>query len=165
MSQTQHFRFAYHFPMSGSCDTSLSPIVFLLILLSASSSAQEGPLWPTPPTPAGVDRFQSHESAGRHGQRTEFRKLAWIGLAAWAADTTSTQIGLLRGLNESNPIFGQHPSPARLWATSISIEGFSLYTCHRESQEHPRGRFWKAAARLSIALHAAATANNVIALR
>jgi hypothetical protein len=137
----------------------------LLILIPVSSSAQEHGLWPTQPISAVVNAFHSHESIANHAHPTEFGKLARIEMAAWAADMTTTQIGLLRGHGELNPIFGQHPTSVRLWATSIPLQGLFLYACHRESQAHPGGKFWKAATRVSIGLHAAATVNNIVALR
>ena len=150
--------------MSGSTATPL--LIFVPILICVWSSAQQGPrIWPSQPIPAVVNVFYARESTGNHAHPTEFGKLAKIEMAAWAADMTTTQIGLLRGQGELNPIFGRHPSSARLWATSIPLEGIFLYACHRESLEHPHGKVWKVAARISIGLHAAATVNNLIALR
>jgi hypothetical protein len=145
--------------MSGS--SAILLLILLLILISVSSSAQG----PTQPTPAVVDAFHSHDRVVNHAHPTEFSMLAKINIAAWAADMTTTQIGLQHGFGELNPIFGHHPSSARLWVTTIPLEGLFLYACHRDSQEHPRAKFWKVAARISIGLHAAATVNNLMALR
>ena len=88
-----------------------------------------------------------------------------MNTTAWAADMATTQTGLLDGATELNPLYGHHPSPARLWTTSAALQGVFLYACHRESQRHPRGRFWKTMMAVSTGLHAGAAVNNVVMIR
>jgi hypothetical protein len=128
----------------------------------------------TPPIPAISAPSPFHEDVGWNNRRVPisprkrsgFERLAILGTTAWAADTATTEIGLsTTRARELNPILGSHPSPARLWGTAISLQGFFLYACHQESEEHPRGRFWRVAMKISVGVHTFGAVNNLLVIR
>jgi hypothetical protein len=167
MSQTPRVDRSYLGTMIRATIASFVLIPAVLILRVAAQSA------PPPPAPAlstspffrANRNLNEHRTPARHSR---FERLAIWSTMAWAADTGTTEIGLATArTSELNPILGSHPSPARLWGTSIALQSIFLYSCHQESQEHPRGRFWRIAMKVSIGVHSAATVNNllVVALR
>lgn len=78
-------------------------VALLLLLLAVAANAQEKPDAPKPKTD----------------------KVFWVGTTALAAaktfDAIETASLLSRGGHENNPVFGQHPSPARLGLLNAAI--------------------------------------------
>ena len=129
----------------------------------ACTSLVAGQIPGTPPA-ATTSPWLPNFQVFRPPPRNQFKTLAMVDTLAWSADIATTQAALLSGATELNPIFGRHPSPSRLWTTAILEQSIFLYACHRDSNQHPRGRFWKAIMKVSSAAHAGAAVNNVVAL-
>jgi hypothetical protein len=148
--------------MAGMLRATIAVILALLICPAAAQSR------PQPVPAASGLRFRSERQVSfttpQPTPHTGFEQLAIFGTLAWAADVATTQIGLAQGGSELNSLFGRHPSPARLWITASSVQGIFLYACHKESREHPHGRFWRVAAKISIGVHGGAAVNNLLAL-
>jgi hypothetical protein len=155
-------------PMSPTTVVILALIPAALVLQAAAQS----PSTRVPPVPALSSPSLFHEDHTWDVRRaqtpthkhTGFEKLAVLSTMAWGADMVSTEIGVAGGASELNPIFGRHPSPARLWGTSVPVQSLFLYACHRDSEEHPQGRFWRIAMKVSIGVHTFGAANNLLAI-
>ena len=65
---------------------------------------------------------------------------AIVGLAVGqTADAVTTSRALDRGGTvEGNPLYGKHPSTARVFATKAAIIGPVAYLLHRQFPKHPR---------------------------
>ena len=66
---------------------------------------------------------------------------------------------------ELNPLFGQHPSRARLYGVSVPLNVISIYVSYHYKKSQPSRSLWKIGPALSIAVHTAATINNLIVAR
>ena len=66
---------------------------------------------------------------------------------------------------ELNPLFGQHPSRARLYGVSVPLNVISFYVSYHYKKSQPSRSLWKFGPALSIAVHTAATINNLIVAR
>ncbi|MHB8216457.1 MAG: hypothetical protein ACYDDS_10285 [Candidatus Sulfotelmatobacter sp.] len=66
---------------------------------------------------------------------------------------------------ELNPLFGQHPSRARLYGVSVPLNVISFYVSYHYKKSQPSRSLWKVGPALSIAVHTAATINNLIVAR
>jgi hypothetical protein len=151
----------------------IATFVLIPAALILQVAAQSMPR-PTPPVPAlsapslfRADRnWSNRRTPTRTRQHNDFQRLAIWSTAAWVADAATTEIGLATTrASEVNPVFGRHPSPARLWGTAIPLQGIFLYACHQDSHEHPRGRFWRIAMKVSIGLHTFGAVNNLMVIR
>ncbi len=130
---------------------------------------------PGPPVPALSAPWLLHPLSSSWGNRpvptlarrhNDFQRLAIWSTTAWAADAATTEVGLATTrASEVNPIFGSHPSPARLWGTAIPLQGIFLWACHQEAREHPQGRFWRIAMKVNIGLHTFGAASNLLMIR
>jgi hypothetical protein len=77
----------------------------------------------------------------------------------------TTEAALATGrAREINPIFGGHPSPARLWGTVIPLQAIFLRSCLQDSRERPRARLWRIALKVSIGAHSLAAVNNLLVI-
>lgn len=134
--------------------------VLLLLISSCLAAAQVA----SPSAAAATESFHVTVAPIAAPERSPFKNLLILDTAAWAADTATTQAGILKGATEINPIFGPHPSPARLWGTSAALQGIFLYSCYLDRRAHPQGRFWKTMMKISSAAHAGAAVNNAVVL-
>jgi hypothetical protein len=151
--------------------TAIFALIAAILVIEVTAQTTSAP---TPPNPAISASSPFHEDGSWNNRRVPiptrnhsgFERLAVLSTTAWAADVASTEIGLATTRTyELNPIFGSHPSPARLWGTAISLQGFFLYACHQESKEHPQGRFWRIAMRVSVGVHTFGAVNNLLVIR
>jgi hypothetical protein len=141
--------------------------ILLLWIFSSLAAAQTtpSPAVQVPASPFASAPLRAQPASASRPRPNPFKTFLVVNTSAWAADMATTQTGLLRGATELNPIYGSNPSPARLWGTSAALQGAFLYACHRDSQRHPQGKFWKTMMTVSTALHAAAATNNVVMIR
>jgi hypothetical protein len=74
--------------------------------------------------------------------------------ASATADARTTELCLNRpGCYETNPLLGEHPSPARIYASGVVwTVGMSLYT-HHLAKKHPRAALTLLAIASSIHLN------------
>lgn len=80
-------------------------------------------------------------------------------LGAVVADVRSTRAVLAAGGYEMNPLLGEHPSDARLFATSVATTGAIIYGTHRLWHSGHRG--WAVATLLiGGAIHARCAMHN-----
>jgi hypothetical protein len=95
---------------------------------------------------------------------TKFIVLQTLSTLALFADieTTTHALAAQPRAIELNPLFGQHPSPARVYGTAIPLHAFAFYLSYRAKKLAPRRNVWKFAPQLSIAVHTAAAINNLI---
>jgi hypothetical protein len=63
---------------------------------------------------------------------------------------------------ELNPLFGQHPTRARLYGINVPLNLLSFYVSYRYKKREPQGRAWKVGPALFIAVHTAAAINNLV---
>jgi hypothetical protein len=163
MSQTHAPAWPYYGPMFRATSVRL---MLLSAVLVPQVAAQSAP----PPVPAlsarpfGVsDPWSSKRISTPPRGHTGFVRLAIWSTAALSADMATTEIALAttRGA-EFNPVFGRRPSPERLWGTAVPVQAIFLYACRGDSLEHPRGRFWRVAMKLSVGVHTAAAASNLL---
>jgi len=140
--------------------------------------------WP----PKGIFHVQTSKGlikarAFRRGDRDlwrpefAFREVAdrgyWLAVAAsigaCVLDVESSQYALRRGSAEANPVFGRHPSRARMYSVMLpinSLGNFLLYLNKKTQMQNaalgsPRSRLsWKITALVSPALHVGAAVHN-----
>jgi hypothetical protein len=67
--------------------------------------------------------------------------------------------------NEVNPLFGAHPTRARLYGVGVPLNVFSFYLSYHYKKADPSRSLWKIGPGLSIAVHTAAAINNLIVAR
>ncbi len=78
-------------------------------------------------------------------------------------ETTAHGLGGQAQGTELNPVFGAHPSRARLYSIAVPLDVLSLYVSYRYKRAEPGRSLWKLAPGVSIAAHTAAVVNNLIA--
>jgi hypothetical protein len=64
---------------------------------------------------------------------------------------------------ELNPLFGAHPTRARLYGIAVPLNVLSFYFSYHYKKIEPGRSFWKIGPGLTLAVHTAATINNLIA--
>jgi hypothetical protein len=117
----------------------------------------------------GGTRFVSPAAGERNkgsAPRTLDRKfilLQTLSAAALVADveTTMRDLGGQRA-SELNPLFGQHPTRARLYGINVPLNVLSFYVSYHFKKTEPSRSLWKVGPALSLAVHATATINNLI---
>jgi hypothetical protein len=117
----------------------------------------------------GGTRFVSPAAGERNkgsAPRTLDRKfilLQTLSAAALVADveTTMRDLGGQRA-SELNPLFGQHPTRARLYGINVPLNVLSFYVSYHFKKTDPSRSLWKVGPALSLAVHATATINNLI---
>jgi hypothetical protein len=63
---------------------------------------------------------------------------------------------------ELNPLFGKHPTRARLYGIAVPLNAFSFYLSYQAKRIAPRRSVWAAGPKVSIVVHTAAAINNLI---
>jgi hypothetical protein len=101
-----------------------------------------------------------------HTLDRKFVLLQTFNAGAFAADMGTT-VAALRNSKaiEINPLFGQHPSTARVIGEGTAIHILLVAYDFRIKKISPRRNVWKTAARFSIMGHTAATFSNLIQMR
>src|ERR1700692_2894891 len=93
----------------------------------------------------------------------KFILLQAVSAAALVADVETTVRDRHRSNSvELNPLFGQHPTRARLYSINVPLNVLSLYVSYRYKKKEPNGKAWKVGPALFIAVHTAAAINNLI---
>lgn len=84
---------------------------------------------------------------------------------ALVADLETTLRGVQGQANrtELNPLFGAHPTRARLYGIAVPLNVLSLYVSYHYKKVEPGGKLWKLGPGISIAVHTAAAINNFVA--
>src|ERR1035437_7924463 len=107
---------------------------------------------------------QDFNRTGRTLDR-KFILLHALSAVALVADLETTAYSF-RGqakVTELNPLFGAHPTRARLYGIAVPLNVLSFYVSYRYKKNQPGRSLWKLVPGLSIAAHTAATINNLIA--
>jgi hypothetical protein len=63
---------------------------------------------------------------------------------------------------ELDPLFGQHPTRARLYGIGVPLDAFIFYMSYHAKKAASNRRIWEIGPGLSIAVHSAAAINNLI---
>ena len=94
---------------------------------------------------------------------SRFILLQALSTAALVADVETTVRDLQGSKSvELNPLFGQHPTRARLYGINVPLNLLSFYVSYRYKKREPQGRAWKVGPALFIAVHTAAAINNLV---
>ena len=93
----------------------------------------------------------------------KFILLQAVSAVALVADVETT-VRDLQGSNsiEINPLFGQHPTRARLYSINVPLDLLSFYVSYRYKKRDPNSKAWKVGPALFIAVHTAAAINNLV---
>ena len=85
--------------------------------------------------------------------------------AALVEDLETTVRGVQGQANraELNPLFGAHPTRARLYGIAVPLNVLSFYVSYHYKKIEPGSRLWKLGPGISIAVHTAAAINNLVA--
>jgi hypothetical protein len=87
-----------------------------------------------------------------------------LNTLAMVADIESTAHALDgKSVVELNPLFGQHPTRARMYGFGIPVDAFTFFLSYRTKKVAPRRRLWELAPAMTIAIHTAAATNNIVA--
>ncbi len=88
-----------------------------------------------------------------------------LNTLAMVADIESTAHALAgkSGAVELNPLFGPHPTRARMYGIGVPVNAFTLFLSHRAKKIAPRRRLWELAPAMTMAIHAGAVTNNLVA--
>lgn len=63
--------------------------------------------------------------------------------------------------SEVDPLFGKHPTRARLYGIGVPLDAFVIYMSYHAKKVAPKRKLWEIGPALSIAIHSAATINNL----
>jgi hypothetical protein len=101
---------------------------------------------------------------GWHTVDREFILLQTFSTLAFVADTVTTIHGLQvqPQATEINPLFGTHPTPARIYSIGVPLHVLNILLSYHAKKVAPRRNVWKFAPRLSIGIHTAAAINNLV---
>jgi hypothetical protein len=112
---------------------------------------------PTPPVGRNTTRSW-------HTLDTKFILLQTLSTVALLLDleTTAQAFEQQPKATELNPLFGAHPTRARLYGIAVPLSAFSFYLSYHYKKMEPSRSVWKVAPGLSIAIHTAAAINNLI---
>lgn len=113
---------------------------------------------------AGPIVVPTMESSSRTMDR-QFILLNALSTVSLIADveTTIHAVGGENKANEVNPLFGAHPTRARLYGITLPLNALSLYLSYHAKKTMPKRRIWEIGPGLSIAVHTGAATNNLIA--
>jgi len=78
-------------------------------------------------------------------------------------ETTARAIAAQPRAPELDPLFGEHPTRARLYGIAVPLNALSFYLSYHAKKTEPKRRFWIIGPGVSIAVHSAAAINNLIA--
>jgi hypothetical protein len=88
-----------------------------------------------------------------------------LNTLAMVADIESTAHALAgkSGAVELNPLFGQHPTRARMYGIGVPVNALTFFLSHRAKKVAPSRRLWELAPAMTMAIHAGAVTNNIMA--
>ena len=136
---------------------------------SAIGGSPDGPASePDPGKTCLVSSTPAMERTSHGSGRTldrQFILLHTLSTVALVADleTTAHDLEGQSKSGELNPLFGQHPTRARLYGISVPLNALSLYVSYRYKKSAPGRNLWKIGPGLLIAVHTAASINNLLA--
>jgi hypothetical protein len=109
--------------------------------------------------------MERNSNEGWHTLDRKFFLLNALSTVALLADLETTARGLAAQPKamELNPLFGKHPSTARLYGTGLSINMLLIYQSYHFKKLGPRRNVWTIGPKVSIVVHTAAAINNLIA--
>jgi hypothetical protein len=111
--------------------------------------------------------LELEKSTPRSGHTLDrnFILLHAVSAAALVADLETTVRGVQGQANgaELNPLFGPHPTRARLYGVAVPLNVLSFCVSYHYKKIEPGGGLWKLGPGISIAVHAAAAINNLVA--
>jgi hypothetical protein len=95
----------------------------------------------------------------------KFILLQSLSTVALLADieTTAHAVAAQPRATELNPLFGAHPTRARLYGISVPLNALSFFLSYRAKKAEPKRRLWIIGPGVSIAVHSSAAINNLIA--
>jgi hypothetical protein len=119
-----------------------------------------------PPDDGSPSTFLMEKNTNQHWHTMdrEFIVLQTFSWTAVFADLWTTQHGLAVNptAHELNPLFGKHPSRARLYGIGIPLSAIPSYLSYKEKKLAPRRGIWKINPRLSIIVHSLAAVDNLM---
>ena len=107
---------------------------------------------------------EPNTSSRRYTLDREFILLHSLSAVALVADLETTA-HLFTGqpkATELNPLFGKHPTRARLYGIAVPLDALSFYMSYRAKKAQPKRSLWRITPGVSIAVHSAAAINNLI---
>ena len=110
-------------------------------------------------------KLETNADGSRRIFDRQFILLNTFSTVALVADleTTVYDLGGQSKSAELNPLFGQHPTRARLYGIAVPLNALSFYVSYRYKKSAPGRNLWKLGPGLLIAVHTAATVNNLFA--
>ena len=148
-------------PATTSSDLPEAPVAFQGGPSSADGTRDLSGTRFVPPT------LVAEPNTNRRGHTVDrnFILLHAFSAAALVADLETT-VRSFQGqgkATELNPLFGAHPTRARLYGIAVPINAFSFYLSYHYKKIEPGRSIWKLGPGLTIAVHTAAAINNLIA--
>ena len=89
------------------------------------------------------------------------QSLSTVALLA-DVETTVHAIAAQPRATELNPLFGAHPTRARLYGIAVPLNALSFYLSYHAKKTEPKRNWWIIGPGVSIAVHSAAAINNLI---
>lgn len=127
-------------------------------IFSADSTSSE-PHSPLPDFSMQINPYKWHTLD------REFIRYSVLSVVATAADVATTARALENNnTRELDPLYGGHPTRARLYGITVPLQAFLLYTSYYDKRIAPRRTTWKTLLKISIIAHTAAATNNLIVL-
>lgn len=127
-------------------------IVILLLLLTLASFAEEVPSGPSPQpaavlsaaVPVLVQPIVVVPSKPKPTSTKKFWALTAFSAAMTVADIELTQncLATVRGCYETDPIYGTHPSRARMYAINIPVNAAVSYLSYKAMNGKRLSRMW-----------------------
>lgn len=78
-------------------------------------------------------------------------------------ETTVRAVAAQPRATELNPLFGEHPTRARLYGIAVPLNALSFYLSYHAKKTEPKRRWWIIGPGVSLAVHSAAAINNLVA--
>jgi hypothetical protein len=102
-----------------------------------------------------------------HTLDRKFILFSVFSTAATIADVETTARGIESNPNatELDPLFGKHPTRARLYGISIPTNSFLIYWSYHFKKIAPRRNAWEGVLKVPIVVHTLAAVNNVVMQR
>jgi hypothetical protein len=133
------------------------------VVLTASENKSTEEIWQAAlvrPQALRIDPVPEREPSQVTSRPFVLLTLAAVG--ATVADAESTRYGLSRGLKESNPLMGSHPSRARMYGISLPALAVVEFWSYKLKKTAPHSKRWMIPLTVTSAVHTGACVNNLI---
>ncbi len=80
--------------------------------------------------------------------------------AALIADIETTAHALEAGCREANPMFGDHPSRAKMYGVMVPVTALHSFVGYRLAKHNPKSKFWKVGNFIGAGGHGVAAIHN-----